>query len=93
MNSRTFITFVHNMRTLRFKYLILVVIMAVLTVSSCKKEIIVPVNADTDEIMNTRGSTRDPIGDGGGDNNGSVTDPDNETEDDKVKVKKKKASN
>ena len=81
------------MRTLRFKYIILVAITAVLAVSSCQKEIIVPVNADTDEIMNTRCSTRDPIGDGGGDNNGSVTDPDNETEDDKVKVKKKKASN
>ena len=58
------------MRTLRFKYLILVAITAVLAVSSCQKEIIVPVNADTDEIMNTRCSTRDPIGDGGGDNNG-----------------------
>jgi hypothetical protein len=58
---------------------------------SCQKEIIVPIQQDEEEIFNTRGSSRNPFDEDGG--NGSVTDPDNETEDEKVKKKKKTTSN
>jgi len=74
------------------KYLAFIAFTVLLTMFSCKKEIIVPIQQDEEEIMNTRGSIRNQFNDDGGDN-GSVTDPDNETEDDKIKKKKKTASN
>jgi hypothetical protein len=75
------------------KYSALIAVLSLLTMFSCQKEVIVPVSQDTEEVFNTRGSTRNPTNGEGGGENGSVTDPDNETEDDKIRSKKKKASN
>ncbi len=56
---------------------------------SCKKEVIVPVHEEF-EIMSTRGGeAKDP--NANGDEFGGITDPDNESEEDKVKNKKRKA--
>lgn len=71
------------------KYIISIAFLLVLMTFSCRKEIIVPIQSETEEITQTRGSSRDPLsGDG---DNGGVTDPDDETEDDKIKSKKRKA--
>lgn len=78
------------MRSTNMKYSALIAILVLLTTFSCQKEIIVPVQQENEEVFNTRGSSRNPTN-GEGDN-GSVTDPDNETEDDKIR-KKKKTSN
>jgi hypothetical protein len=68
------------------KYLSLFVFV-LLVVTSCQKEAIVPFQES--EEMDVRNSTGNPD-DGSGDNSG-ITDPDDESEDDKVKNKKKKA--
>jgi hypothetical protein len=82
------------MRKSHMKYLAFIALTVVLTMFSCQKEIIVPVQQGEEEIFNTRGSSRNPFDeDGGNSGNGSVTDPDNETEDEKVKKKKKTTSN
>jgi hypothetical protein len=72
------------------KYSVIISFVLLLAMFSCQKEIIVPVHQNTDEVFETR-SGRNPVNNDGG--NGSVTDPDNETEDDKVRKKKKTASN
>jgi hypothetical protein len=70
------------------KYLSIIGLFFVLVFTACQKEIITP-NSEGEEILSTRGSSRNPnLGDG---DNGGITDPDNESEDDKIKNKKKKA--
>jgi len=71
------------------RYLLSIAFFLFLTVFSCQKEIIVPNELGANEIVDTR-SSRNPEG-CDGDNN-SVTDPDGETEDDKVKSKKRKVN-
>lgn len=73
----------------QMKYSVSIAFLLILMTFSCRKEIIVPIQSETEEIIPTRGSNRDPIS-GDGDNSG-VTDPDDETEDDKIKSKKRKA--
>jgi hypothetical protein len=73
------------------KYFSVIAFLLAVFVSSCTKEIITPIQ-DADEIMDTRGSTRNPENDGNGNGeNGGITDPDNESDEEKVRNKKKKA--
>lgn len=70
---------------------VLIAFFSILVLVSCRKEIIAPVSQET-ELMNTRGGLRNPkeIGTDSGQNSG-ITDPDNESDEDKVKNRKKKA--
>ena len=67
----------------------LIALFLLLLSTSCQKEVIVPIQ-ENDEFMETRGSSRNP-GDCGGDDSGGITDPDDESEEDKIRNKKRKA--
>lgn len=72
----------------QMKYFSVISLILAVIATSCTKEIITPVQ-ETDEIMNTRGSSRNPENCDG--ENGGITDPDNESDEEKVRNKKKKA--
>lgn len=70
------------------KYISIISIFFIVFLTSCNKEDIRP-NIDSDELMETRGQNRSPENNNG--EGGGITDPDNETEDEKVKNRKRKA--
>jgi len=70
------------------KYLSAIALFLLALVSSCTKEVITPIQ-QSDEIMDTRGSNRNPENNDG--ENGGITDPDNESDEEKVRNRKKKA--
>lgn len=63
----------------------------VLLFSSCRKEEVTP-NVNQSDVMSTRGCDGNPNNDGNNDDNqnSGITDPDSESEEDKIRSKKKK---
>jgi hypothetical protein len=85
---KTCITFVLY-KDIEMRFL-LSILFLIFMITSCNKEVIVPISNDSEEVMNTRASGRD--NDGLTDDNDSdegITDPDEESDEDIKKSKKK----
>jgi hypothetical protein len=68
---------------------IFILFVFVFTFTGCQKEVFSPINHDCEATVETK-CTRNPT-DPGDEDGGGITDPDDESDEDKIKNKKKKA--